>query len=168
MATPASRPWWVDDRPAEGSAAATREADALAAALGLVPHPEGGRYRETYRAPTPARGRAAASQILFLLQAGERSRWHRLDADEIWHFYQGVPLALSIAPAAGEIRTVVLGTDLAGGQQPHAVVPAGAWQTAEPVGDGWSLLGCTVAPGFEFAGFELAPDGWRPPVRATR
>ena len=128
--------------------------------LELQPHPEGGHYRETYRAKTGVEGRGWSTAIHFLLKAGERSHWHRIDADEIWHWYAGAPLALSIADG-DVIRTLQLGPDLAVGQRPQAVVPAHAWQSAESAGD-WTLLGCTVAPAFEFERFELAPPGWSP------
>ena len=129
--------------------------------LDLKPHPEGGHYRETFRdSRTVEGGRAASTAIYFLLARGERSRWHRVDAAEAWHWHAGSPLMLEIADADGR-RTVTLGPDLAAGERPQAVVPAGAWQAAESRGD-WTLVGCTVAPGFEFAGFELAPPGWSP------
>jgi predicted cupin superfamily sugar epimerase len=127
--------------------------------LDLKPHPEGGHYRETFRDPhTLEGGRAASTAIYFLLARGERSHWHRVDAVETWHWYAGAALALSIGDAANIIR---LGPDLALGERPQAVVPAHAWQAATSLGD-WTLCGCTVAPGFEFAGFELAPKGWEP------
>ncbi|MDP3801097.1 MAG: cupin domain-containing protein [Phenylobacterium sp.] len=125
--------------------------------LDLQPHPEGGHYRETFRDPRPADGRAASTAIYFLLAVGERSHWHRVDAVEVWHFHAGAPLALDIE---GQGR-VTLGPDLATGERPQGVVPAGKWQAAESLGD-WTLVGCTVAPGFDFAGFELAPEGWTP------
>ena len=137
-------------------------ADEVVRLLGLAPHPEGGHYRETFRdAATAGAGRAASTAIYFLLRAGERSRWHRVDAAEAWHWYLGAPLALSVA-TAGERTTLRLGADLAAGERPQAVVPAGAWQRAESLG-AWTLLGCTVAPGFAFSGFELAPAGFCPP-----
>ncbi|MCM0021786.1 MAG: cupin domain-containing protein [Tagaea sp.] len=137
-------------------------AEEIAAALGLVPHPEGGAYRETFR-HAPADGkRGAMTAIYYLLRAGERSHWHRVDAAEIWHWYAGAPLTLEMARAPGSaIQTVTLGTDLAAGQRPQAVVPEGWWQAARSLGD-WTLVGCTVGPAFEFAGFELAPKGWAP------
>ncbi len=129
--------------------------------LHLAPHPEGGHYREVFRDPrTDSHGRALSTAIYFLLARGERSHWHRVDAAEVWHFYSGNPLALQIADEHGH-RTLHLGPDLAKGEMPQAVVPAGAWQAAESSGD-WTLVGCTVAPGFEFAGFELAPPRWSP------
>ena len=125
--------------------------------LDLTPHPEGGHYRETFRDPRTIDGRATSTAIYFLLAAGERSHWHRVDAVEVWHFHAGAPLALSMEGQG----VVVLGPDLATGQRPQGVVPAGKWQAAESLGD-WTLVGCTVAPGFDFAGFELAPAGWTP------
>ncbi|MBI5164151.1 MAG: cupin domain-containing protein [Magnetospirillum sp.] len=138
------------------------DAAAIVACLGLVPHPEGGAYAETYRHRPEDGGRGACTAIYYLLRAGERSRWHRVDAVEIWHHYAGAALALNIAEA-GTTRVIRLGADLAAGEVPQAVVPAGAWQAAAPLG-AWALLGCTVSPAFEFAGFEMAPEGWEPPV----
>lgn len=133
----------------------------IVARLELKPHPEGGHYRETFRdASTDADGRSASTAIYFLLARGERSHWHRIDAVETWHFYAGHALTLQIADDTGE-RTVTLGPDLAAGEAPQAIVPAQAWQAAESTGD-WTLVGCTVAPGFDFASFELAPKGWEP------
>lgn len=136
------------------------------ALLGLEPHPEGGHYREIFRdAPAgggPGGGRGACTSIYFLLAKGERSTWHRVrDAVEIWHHYAGAPLRLAISKDGTTETAHVLGKDLAAGERPHAVVPAGAWQAAESLGD-WTLVGCTVAPAFEFASFELAPPDWRP------
>ena len=129
--------------------------------LDLKPHPEGGHYRQTFRDECVVDGgRAASTAIYFLLARGERSHWHRVDAVEVWHFYAGAPLALEIA-ASGQRELIALGNDLAAGQHPQGVVPAHAWQTARSLGD-WTLVGCTVAPGFEFAKFELAPAGWEP------
>jgi predicted cupin superfamily sugar epimerase len=136
-------------------------ADDVIRELGLVPHPEGGHYAETWRGPLATDGRAVATAIHFLLRAGERSHWHRVDASEIWCFHAGAPLSLSIAADGGAPGQVLVGAGLAAGERPHAVVPAGAWQAAETTGD-WSLVSCVVAPGFEFAGFELAPPGWSP------
>jgi predicted cupin superfamily sugar epimerase len=132
--------------------------------LGLNPHPEGGYFRETFRdRATDAAGRAASTAIYFLLVGGQLSRWHRVDAAEAWHWYVGAPLALTIANEAGspdrsELR---LGPDLLAGERPQAVVPAGVWQRAESLG-AWTLVGCTVAPAFLFAGFELAAPGFEP------
>ena len=129
--------------------------------LGMQPHPEGGHYVETWR-DSPADGsRGAGTALYYLLQAGERSHWHRVDATEIWHWYAGGPLALSIFENGTAAQSVTLGPDLNKGERPQAVVPPKAWQAAEPLG-AWTLVGCTVSPAFEFAGFELAPDGWQP------
>lgn len=129
--------------------------------LGLKPHPEGGHYCETFRDPrTQETGRAHSTAIYFLLARGERSHWHRVDAAEGWHWYAGAPLALHLSKGHDR-STIILGADLARGERPQAVVPAGDWQAAETLGD-WTLVGCTVAPGFEFAGFELAPKDWSP------
>jgi uncharacterized protein len=141
--------------------------------LELKPHPEGGHFRETFRDavsyPRPLAGegregpsgRAASTAIYFLLALGERSRWHRIDAVEVWHWYAGAPLRLEIASGNGSRKRVTLGSDLAAGERPQAGVPARAWQSAESLGD-WTLVGCTVAPGFAFSGFELAPESWEP------
>lgn len=130
--------------------------DALIARLGLLPHPEGGHYREIWR-DSPADGtRGAGTAIYFLLRAGERSHWHRVDAAEAWHFYGGEPLAL-LMPG----RRIVLGQELDAGHVPFALVPAGAWQAVVPLGR-WALVGCTVSPAFTFEGFEMAPPGWEP------
>ena len=158
--------------------------------LDLKPHPEGGHFRQTFRDSKTVDGaRAASTAIYFLLARGERSHWHRVDAVEIWHWHAGAPLALEIAAklqgwnrfdaaeawhwhagapleleiasASGHRERLTLGSDLAAGQRPQAVVPADAWQAAQSLGD-WTLVGCTVAPGFEFAKFELAPKDWEP------
>lgn len=129
--------------------------------LGLVPHPEGGWYRETWRDLPADGGRGAGSAIYFLLDGHEHSHWHRVDAAEAWHHYAGGLLELAIVE--DDHQTVItLGTDLAHEVEPQAVVPARAWQAARPV-DGWVLVGCTVSPAFDFSGFELAPEGWTPP-----
>jgi len=134
----------------------------IIAQLELKPHPEGGHYRETFRdCDVDGGGRSRSTAIYFLLARGERSHWHRIDAVEIWHYYAGSPLTLRIAHDGATRRAVTLGPDLAAGQRPQAIVPAHAWQAAESAGD-WTLVGCTVAPGFEFAKFELAPEGWAP------
>lgn len=136
--------------------------ETVIARLGLLPHPEGGHYRETFRdARILSDGRAASTAIYFLLARGERSHWHRIDAVEIWHYYAGAPLALHIHES-GATQSVTLGADLASGHEPQGIVPPHAWQSAESRGD-WTLVGCTVAPGFDFTAFELAPPGWSPP-----
>ena len=133
----------------------------IIARLELRPHPEGGHYRETFRDPrTDANGRSLSTAIYFLLARGERSHWHRIDAVEVWHYYAGHALILQIADEDGQ-RIIRLGPDLAAGEVPQAIVPMRAWQAAESTGD-WTLAGCTVAPGFDFAGFELAPMDWTP------
>jgi predicted cupin superfamily sugar epimerase len=137
-------------------------AAAIIARLELKPHPEGGHYRETFRdARRDPNGRALSTAIYFLLARGEHSHWHRIDAVEIWHYYAGSALTLQIANDGCAAHTVRLGPDVAAGERPQAIVPASAWQAAESTGD-WTLVGCTVAPGFEFANFELAPKGWMP------
>lgn len=141
-------------------------ADAIIAGLALEPHPEGGWYRQTWVADVTDGGpeRPAGTCIYFLLKAGEASHWHRVDAVEIWHFYAGAPLALRIsADAAGPVREILLGADLVAGEVPQGIVPAGHWQAARTLG-AWSLVGCTVSPGFRFAGFELAAPGFDIPV----
>ena len=133
----------------------------IIARLELKPHPEGGHYRETFRDPrADADGRSVSTAIYFLLARGERSHWHRIDAVETWHYYAGSTLTLSIADGGGQ-RSIRLGSDLAAGEAPQAVVPPQAWQSAESTGD-WTLVGCTVAPGFDFAKFELAAPDWFP------
>ncbi|MBS0221426.1 MAG: cupin domain-containing protein [Proteobacteria bacterium] len=134
-------------------------ADEIIARLGLQPHPEGGHYRETFRAADQPRG--AGTAIYFLLKAGERSHWHRVDADEIWHHYAGAPLELSLSEDGHEVHRLRLGNDLAIGERPQAIVPRHTWQAARSLGR-WTLVGCTVAPAFDFKGFELAPPGWEP------
>ena len=135
-------------------------ADDVIALLAMKPHPEGGHYIETWRADVPIGARACGTAIYFLLKAGEVSRWHRVDAAEIWHWYAGAPLALRLA-RDGARADHVLGNALALAQRPQAIVPAFAWQSAESLGS-WTLVGCTVSPGFQFSCFELAPEGWEP------
>jgi predicted cupin superfamily sugar epimerase len=137
------------------------DAAAVIAALGLAPHPEGGWFRETFRAD-PMNGRSAVTAIHFLLEAGQESHWHRVDADEIWCWHAGEPLALGTAPGAGGGAVwQQLGGDVLAGDAVQAVVAAGDWQAAR-AGPGWALVSCVVAPGFDFAGFVLAPPGWSP------
>jgi predicted cupin superfamily sugar epimerase len=139
----------------------TDEADAIVAALGLLPHPEGGQYAETWRDAAADGARGSGTAIYYLLRAGEISAWHRVDATEIWHFYAGAPLALAISRDGADEQTVMLGPNVASGERPQAVVPAHAWQSARSTG-AWTLVGCTVSPAFQFSGFELAPSGWAP------
>ncbi len=139
-------------------------AAAIIARLGLVPHPEGGHYRETFRDARMVEGRSVGSAIYFLLDVGEVSEWHRVDAAEIWLWHAGAPLVLTVSPNGHDAEAVHLGPDLARGQQPQRVVPAGQWQTATSLG-AWTLVSCTVSPAFSFDGFEMAPPGWRPVPR---
>ena len=130
----------------------------IIATLNLRPHPEGGWYTETWRAD--GGGRPVGTAIYYLLEAGQRSHWHWVDADEIWHFYAGDPLILSVAETdAGPAQDHVLGPDIAAGQRPQVRVPAHHWQAARTTGT-YTLVGCTVSPGFDFAGFEMAPPGF--------
>ncbi len=129
------------------------------ALLGLERHPEGGCFTQTYADTVPG-GRAHSTLIYYLLEAGEQSAWHRVDAAEVWHWYAGAPLRLRVAED-GPPTDLTLGNDLAAGQRPQGIVPPGAWQSARSLGE-WTLVGCTVAPGFEFEHFELAPKGWEP------
>ena len=124
--------------------------------LDLQPHPEGGHYAETWHDAPESGGRGSGTAIYFLLAKGERSRWHRVDAVEIWHFYAGAPLTLMLSEGDGAVRHT-LGPDMLAGQRPQVIVPAGVWQAAESTGE-YTLVGCTVSPAFEFAGFEMAPD----------
>ncbi len=140
----------------------TDEAGEIIRLLKMRPHPEGGHYREVFRdARAGGRGRAHSTAIYFLLKAGELSRWHRIDAAEVWHFYRGSPLALSIAPLRGPAVAHVLGNRIAKGEEPQLVVPPRAWQSARALG-AYTLVGWTVAPGFDFSTFELAPEGFEP------
>ncbi len=129
-------------------------------ALGLQPHPEGGWYRETWRAPPGPDGRSRGTAIHFLLEHGQRSHWHRVDAAELWLHQGGGMLRLEIAGPDG-VETLELSSRVGAGARNQAVVPPGAWQAAG-TDDDWALAACVVVPGFEFAGFELAPEGWTP------
>lgn len=138
------------------------DAKSLIERLELQPHPEGGWYRETWRAAAAPGTRPTATAILFLLDAGERSHWHRVDATELWLFHAGTRLRLDRAASdAGPVRPAWLGPDIVAGEQPQLRVEAGEWQAAVADG-GWALVSCVVSPGFDFAGFELAPPGWHP------
>ncbi|MEM1346827.1 MAG: cupin domain-containing protein [Pseudomonadota bacterium] len=141
-------------------------AKAIIERLGLQPHPEGGWYRETWRAEAPEGTRAAGTAIYYLLAAGDYSHWHRVDAAEVWHYYAGAPLSLTLSPDGHDAEAHVLGGDVLAAQRPQLVVPPGWWQTATSLG-AFTLVGCTVAPGFEFAGFELAAPDWRPVPRTS-
>ena len=135
-------------------------ADDVIRLLDLKPHPEGGYFRQTFRDSETVNGRAVSTAIYYLLKAGEVGRWHRVDAVEVWHWYSGAPLELRLHDESGA-RSVVLGRLLAERQLPQAIVPKHSWQSARSLG-AYSLIGCTVAPGFEYSGFELAPEGWEP------
>lgn len=144
--------WGVRIRPTAGTVIAT---------LGLAPHPEGGHFRETWRADAGDGPRPTGTAILYLLASGERSAWHRVDAAELWLFHGGDPLELLIADADGAPVRHVVGPEVVEGQEPQVVVPTGAWQSARSLG-GWTLVSCVVSPGFRYEGFELAPADWEP------
>lgn len=137
-----------------------RTAKQIIEALNLQPHPEGGWYAESFRDEN-GEARAHSTAIYYLLEKGQRSHWHRVDAAEVWHYYAGAPLNLSISSDGQQVQHLVLGPDVLGGERPQFVVPAKAWQSAESAGS-WTLAGCTVAPGFEFSGFEMAQKHWQP------
>ena len=137
-------------------------ADAIIKKLGLERHPEGGYYRETFRDQLQLNnGRAHSTAIFYLLKAGEVSHWHRVDAVEIWHWHAGDPLELRQSAGDGQVKTGILGNDVMNDQSPQIIIPRHVWQSAKSMGE-WTLVGCTVAPGFEFSGFEMAPEGWEP------
>ncbi|WP_157216715.1 cupin domain-containing protein [Flavisphingomonas formosensis] len=137
------------------------DAQAIIARLGLAPHPEGGWYRETWRADAPAGVRASATAILFLLESGQKSHWHRVDAAELWLWHAGSPLLLKTWDEAAPPHMVRLGGDVLAGETPQHLIHPGEWQAAVADRD-WTLVSCIVSPGFEFAGFSLAPEGWQP------
>jgi predicted cupin superfamily sugar epimerase len=137
------------------------DAAAIIVRLGLEPHPEGGHYRETWRAD--GEGRVTGTAIYFLLARGERSHWHRIDSVEIWHHYAGAPLELATwSEGSDSVLVRTLGAGLTHDEEPQLIVDADQWQSARPLGE-WTLVGCTVSPGFEFDHFELAASGWQPP-----
>ncbi|WP_422378796.1 cupin domain-containing protein [Roseibium sp.] len=137
-------------------------ADQVVSLLNMQPHPEGGHYVETFRDPvTDVSGRTASTLIYFLLPEGVLSRWHKVDAVETWHWYAGAALELSISSDGGPKEVLTLGSDLLAGQRPQGIVPRDGWQQARSLG-AWTLVGCTVAPGFQFEGFVMAPEGWEP------
>ena len=140
------------------------EARAIIEALGLAPHPEGGWYRETWRAEAAEGARASGTAIYYLLEAEQHSHWHRVDAAEIWLWHAGAPHALTMSPDGHDAESHVLGAGIAQGQRPQIVIPANWWQTAASLGR-FTLASCTVSPGFEFDGFEMAPPDWRPTPR---
>jgi predicted cupin superfamily sugar epimerase len=136
--------------------------------LDLQPHLEGGWYRRTFEDTPADEARPASTAIYYMLQADETSAWHKIDAVEVWHYYVGAPMKITMSPPDGQGATVhVLGPDLRAGGLPQLVVPTGWWQTAVSLG-AWTLVGCTVAPGFHFDGFELAPRDWRPHSHTPR
>jgi predicted cupin superfamily sugar epimerase len=136
----------------------------IIATLGMKPHPEGGHFVETWRHQPTGGGRGAGTAIYYLLEAGERSHWHRVDAAEIWHWYAGAPLELALSSDGQQVAVSILGDDLTAGARPQVLVPEGVWQSAASTG-AWTLVGCTVSPAFEFSGFEMAPPGWAPQGR---
>jgi len=143
-------------------------ADTLIKTLNLQPHPEGGHYRETWRAEAAAGQRPSGTAILFLLKAGEVSHWHRVDATEIWHFHHGAPIALGISPTdTGPAHETLLGPDIIKGQSPQVIVPPHHWQSARSTG-AFTLVSCTVSPGFQFDGFTLAPPDFEIPFECPR
>jgi predicted cupin superfamily sugar epimerase len=143
------------------------ESDTIIRALGLLPHPEGGYYAETWRDAAAPGQRGSGTAIFYLLKEGEISAWHRVDAVEIWHFYAGAPLKLTLSDDGKAVREIMLGPDIMSGQRPQAIVPRDGWQMAQSTG-AWTLVGCTVSPAFDFAGFELAPPGWAPGLGLDR
>lgn len=134
--------------------------------LDMKPHPEGGWYRENFRDErTDETGRSRSTAIYYLLEAGETSEWHRVsDAAEVWHWYGGAPLVITISENGHDASAHRLGPNIEAGERPQFVVPAGCWQTATSLGE-YTLVGCTVAPAFQFESFELAPKDWRPTPR---
>lgn len=145
---------------------ALKDAREIIRALDLAPHPEGGWYRETWRAETPDGGRPSGTAIYYLLEAEQFSHWHRVDATEIWHWHAGAPLALTMSPDGCDAEARILGPALELNQQPQIIVPPHWWQTAASLGR-FTLASCTVSPGFEFTGFEMAPPDWRPQPRRS-
>lgn len=129
--------------------------------LKLERHPEGGWYIQTFRDPEETGGRAHSTAIYYLLEGGDRSHWHRVDAVEIWHYHAGAPLELRLSEDGKTDRSIILGSDLVNGQRPQGLVRKDEWQSAKSLG-AWTLVGCTVAPGFEFSGFQMADAGWEP------
>ncbi len=143
----------------------TTSAKEIIRLLDLKPHPEGGYYRETFRDEAKDENeRPASTLIYFLLDTGDVSEWHRVDATEVFHWYAGAPLVITVSSNGHDAEARYLGPDISAGQRPQLVIPKGWWQTATSLG-AWTLVGCTVAPGFEFKGFEMAPPGWRPTPR---
>lgn len=143
-----------------------QSAKSLIQALDLAPHPEGGWYKETWRADADPDTRAVGTAIYYLLEADQFSHWHRIDSTEIWHWYAGAPLSMTVSANGHDAQSLHLGPEISLGQRPQFIIPPNWWQTATSLGQ-WSLMGCTVSPGFEFDGFEMAPDDWRPTPRSS-
>lgn len=143
------------------------DAKAIIRLLDLKPHPEGGWYKETWRADAEDGQRASGTAIYYLLEADQFSHWHRVDAAEIWHWYAGAPLSLTVSPNGVDAEAKVLGPDLLENQSPQIIIPPNHWQSATSLG-AFTLVGCTVSPGFEFSGFEMAPPDWRPAPQDSR
>ncbi|MFK8035380.1 MAG: cupin domain-containing protein [Hyphomicrobiales bacterium] len=144
------------------------DASEIIETLKLEPHPEGGFYRQTHKGPEDEVGRAAATAIYYLLEAGDSSAWHRvIDAEEIWHFYAGSPLTLLQSHNGDEVESAILGPDIFAGQRPQIVVPVNYWQSAKSLG-AWTLVGCTVVPGFVFSSFEMAAGDWQPTSHSSK
>ncbi len=133
----------------------------IIAALNMQPHPEGGYYVETFRDEDGPEGRGFSTAIYYLLEKGDRSHWHRVDASEIWFWHAGSPLELSLSSDGKTTERRILGSDIVAGERPQIIIPKGDWQSAQSLGD-WTLVSCTVAPGFVFEGFEMAPPDWSP------
>ena len=144
------------------------DSQAIIEIFGMKPHPEGGWYTETFRAPAEPDTRSAVTAIYFLLQEGQRSHWHRVDASEIWLWHAGSSIRLCLSPDGHQTEVILLGSDITAGERPQAIVPTGAWQSAESTG-AWSLVSCVVAPAFDFAGFTIAPPtGLHPEAAAQK
>ena len=139
----------------------TQTAQDIIEELGMQPHPEGGWYVEMFRDSASSNGRSHSTAIYYLLEIGQISHWHRVDAVEIWHWYGGAPLELSVSEDGHGVERIRLGNEVTQGERPQGIVPRSAWQSARSTGE-WTLIGCTVAPGFEFSGFEMAAEGWEP------
>ncbi|MEM7056901.1 MAG: cupin domain-containing protein [Pseudomonadota bacterium] len=141
-----------------------QSAKSIIRTLDLAPHPEGGWYKETWRAEAGPEQRATGTAIYYLLEADQFSHWHRIDSTEIWHWYAGAPLSMTVSPNGHDAQSLHLGPEIGLAQRPQFIIPPNWWQTATTLGQ-WSLMGCTVSPGFEFDGFEMAPEDWRPTPR---